>query len=102
MAIKSRIMFKTGTQEEWDNSSFIPALGELCIIIDGVDTEQTNSKGDKIFQPKLKIGLGNKNITQLPFAITDSYITNQQIDSLFLQNNNNLLGTFILGTSTLG
>ena len=100
--IKSRIQFKTDTLENWEN--FIPERGELCICSDFVDTGLVNKKGNKIYKPGLKIGTnGNTSFNSLPF-LSEEYITNEKILSLFdsIDHPNSVLGNFILGTSTLG
>lgn len=81
---KTRILFKTDKTANWDKT-FQPLAGELCVFSDYEDTGKTNHLGNKIYKPSIKIGTGNKTLSNLSFfnntAIEDSFI-----QSLFDKN----------------
>lgn len=97
----SRIKFATGTLQDWESieNSFTPKTGELYIYTDYIETD-TVSQNKKLYKPGIKIGLENKQISQLPFLFED-YITNSQIDSI-IKNDISSLEENILGKGKLG
>lgn len=82
--IKSRILLKTDTTNNWARAenSFIPQPGEVCIYSDGLDSGQRDSEGSTIWIPLIKIGNGRNYINELPYI--NYHITNEQIDTLFI------------------
>lgn len=58
--INTRIKHKHATETAWNNTSFVPLLGEIIIY----DTDNNYS------YQRLKIGDGQTHVTELPFLIT--------------------------------
>lgn len=78
---KTRIQFKIDKIANWDES-FQPLAGELCIFSDYEDTGKVNHLGNKIYKPSIKIGAGNKSLSELLFLNND-IIKDSEIRSLF-------------------
>ena len=81
---KTRILFKTDTVSKWKEieETFSPLKGELCIYSNISETDRVNSKGEKIYNSGIKIGLGNNiKLKSLPF-LQEDYITEEQIRNL--------------------
>lgn len=106
-AMKTRILFKTDTKENWDlqEYNFQTLKGELYFYTDYLDSGKINHQGEKIYIPQLKIGDGSSPLSKIVFVKND-YITNSQIDALFNLDSSNsgilgkgTLGSFILGKS---
>ena len=98
---KARVLFKTDTVSNWEEveETFSPLKGELCIYSDISETNRVNSKGNKIYNSGIKIGLGNNiKLKSLPF-LQEDYITEAQIRAL--GNSFSALGSFTLGKSAL-
>ena len=75
--IKSRILLKTDTTENWEKATnFIPKKGEICIYSDRFQLK------DGSYVPDIKVGDGTSYINELEF-IGNEYISNKEIDSLF-------------------
>ena len=75
--IKSRILLKTDTTENWDKATnFIPKKGEICIYSNRFQLD------DGSYVPGIKVGDGTSYINELEF-IGDEYISNEEINSLF-------------------
>lgn len=80
--IKTRILLKTDTTENWEkaSNSFIPKRGEICIYLDRATI--SNDGEEIIYVPGIKVGDGTSFINELEF-LNDDYITHAQIDALF-------------------
>lgn len=79
--IKTRIQFKIDKTENW-NESFQPLAGELCIFSDYEDTKNKNHLGNKIYKSNIKIGSGNKALSNLLFLFEEG-IEEASIRDLF-------------------
>ena len=79
--VKTRILFKTDKTANW-NETFQPLAGELCIFSDYEDIGKTNHLGNKIYKPSIKIGTGNKSLSELLFLKND-IIKDSEIKYLF-------------------
>lgn len=83
--LKTRILLKTGTKEDWEKATnFSPLLGEVCIYTDRTPVYKEDGITIDYYIPGIKIGDGETNINDLLF-INDEYITNAEIDDLFNQ-----------------
>lgn len=78
---KVRIQFKTDKTANW-NETFQPLAGELCIFSDYEDIGEINHLGNKIYKPNVKIGAGNKPLSELLF-LNNGAIKDSEIRSLF-------------------
>lgn len=80
---KSRILFKSDTSSNWENqeSTFQTLKGELYFYNDAIDIGKTNSSGNKVYKPKLKIGDGT-TLSSLNF-LTNEPISLPYIYALF-------------------
>ena len=85
--IQARILLKTDLIENWENSTFSPLLGELCVYLNNQNTVAG-----------IKIGNSIQKASLLPF-IRDEYISANQINSLFQKGST--LDNFILDSSIL-
>lgn len=75
--IKSRVLLKTDTTENWEKATnFIPKKGEICIYSDRFQLE------DSSYVPGIKVGDGTSYVNELEF-MGDEYINNEEIDALF-------------------
>ena len=81
---KTKIKFKTDRIANWSDS-FTPLAGELCIFSDYEETEKINHLGNKIYKPGIKVGTGNKTLSNLPFN-NNTAIENSLIQALFTSN----------------
>lgn len=80
---KSRILFKSDTSSNWENqeNTFQTLKGELYFYNDAIDIGKTNSSGNKVYKPKLKIGDGT-TLSSLNF-LTNEPISLPYIYALF-------------------
>ena len=63
----TRIVFKHDTQENWEKANgFIPDKGELIVY----DADMSDSTTEKCSIPRIKMGDGAKNPSQLDFITT--------------------------------
>lgn len=76
---KVRVQFKTDKTANWDET-FQPLAGELCIFSDYEDIGEKNHLGNKIYKPNIKIGTGNKTLSDL------SFLNNAAIEDFFIQS----------------
>ena len=75
---KTRILLKTASTAEWQESNLTPLPGEMCIYTD----HYTKGEGDDATNyPGIKIGNGNTNVNQLPF-ITGDYPSTEDFEAL--------------------
>jgi hypothetical protein len=80
--LKTRILLKTGTKEDWNKATnFTPLLGEVCIYTDRFAVYKEDGTLD-YYVPGIKVGDGITNVNKLLY-IGDEYITNTEIDSVF-------------------
>lgn len=80
--IKTRILLKTGTTNDWQNAAnFSPLLGEVCIYTDRFPVYEEDGTTLKYYMPGIKIGDGITNINNLPF-IAEDYLTDEEIDNI--------------------
>ena len=85
---KSKFLFKTDTAENWEaqEDAFQTLKGELYFYNDAIDIDKTNSAGNKVYKPKVKIGDGTV-LSSLNF-LTNESISLPYIYALFNVNPN--------------